>query len=74
MLIIISSMPTSAVYRVMSERIIMFVKIMNRFFGGASFEVLTAGRKNFVIVKTSVKICENFSVAKTLVFLVVRRL
>ena len=32
----------SAVYRVMSERIIMFVKIMNRFFGGASFEVLTA--------------------------------
>ena len=42
MLIIITSMPTSSVYRVMSERIIMFVKIMNRFFGGASFEVLTA--------------------------------
>ena len=30
MLIIITSMPTSSVYRVMSERIIMYVKIMTR--------------------------------------------
>ena len=35
-------MHLNAVYRVISEQIIMFVKIMNRlkFFGGASYDVI----------------------------------